>query len=163
MRKKYLHNPLVPFTYNKKLLSKSTDVRIYSDVILLTPGEYSDSISSYPVVYTKDELKKSATNWEENYLNLDHSFETLKRIGFVNNPRFQDNALMGDLYIYPITRNAKDTIALIDAGLVNWLSIELKSEDVWNSADSKKYAKDIVFIGAAVVLYPACEDTRIIQ
>ena len=70
---------------------------------------------------------------------------------------------MGDLYIYPITRNAKDTIALIDAGLVNWLSIELKSEDVWNSADSKKYAKDIVFIGAAVVLYPACEDTRIKQ
>jgi len=157
----HLHTPLVPFKYNKKEISKSTDIRIYRDVTLLTPGEYSDSLSSYPIRYTSSELKNAASKWEENYLNLDHSWNTLDRIGYVENPRFQDGAIKADLYIVPVTRNAKDTIGLIDAGLVNWLSVELKSEDVWNSSDNKKDATNIVFIGAAIVLYPACSDARI--
>ena len=84
---------MIPFEYNKKLQSKSTDARIYKDTILLTPGEFTDSISRSAVVYTEDAIKESASNWTGNYLNLDHSYETLKRLGFVKNTYFRNGAV----------------------------------------------------------------------
>ena len=52
---------------------------------------------------------------------------------------------------------------MIDNGLVNWLSVELTTEDYWNSEDEKRYAGAIEYIGAAVCLFPADSDTRIIE
>ena len=156
-----LHFPMIPFKYNDKILSKSTDARIYQDAILLTPGEFTDSLSRSPVVYTEEAIQKSAGKWSENYLNLDHSYETLNRLGFIKNTYYKDGAVRGDLYIFPITNNAKDTIAMIDNNLVNWLSVELTTEDYWNTEDNKRYADNIDYIGAAIVLHPACENTRI--
>ena len=75
--------------------------RIYRDTILLTPGEFSDSITMSPVNYTADELAKSATNWSANYLNVDHCFEVNKRLGFINNPYWDGNSVKGDLFIFP--------------------------------------------------------------
>jgi len=161
MKDRHLHYPMIPFDYNKKILSKSTDARVYKDTILLTPGEFTDSLSRTSVVYTEEAIRESAGNWTDNYLNLDHSYETLKRLGFVKNTYFRDGAVRGDLYIFPITDAAKDTIALIDAGLVNWLSVELTTEDYWDPSDDKRYAENIEYIGAAVCLFPACENTRI--
>ena len=161
MKEKNLHNPTVPFKFDKKLITKSTDFRIYRDTTLLTPGEFSDSITRSPVVYTDEELSKSATNWTDNYLNVDHSFEVQKRIGFIKNCYYKNNSVKGDLYIHQLTDASKETIALIDAGLVNWLSVEILTEDEWNSIDNKRYATNIEYIGAAVVLHPACENTKI--
>ena len=154
---------MIPFEYNKKLQSKSTDARIYKDTILLTPGEFTDSISRSAVVYTEEAIRESASNWSGNYLNLDHSYSSLDRLGFVKNTYYRKGAVRGDLYIFPITNNAKDIIALIDAGLVNWLSVELTTDDYWDSEDSKRYASDIKYIGAAICLSPADTSTRIIE
>lgn len=161
MKEKNLHNPIIKFDYDKKYISKDTDFRIYRDAIMLTPGEFTDSLSRYPVVYTEEELKKSAKIWSDNYLNVDHSFEVQKRIGFVKNSYYKDGGVRGDLYIHQLTNASKETIALIDAGLVNWLSVELLTEDKWNAEDNKRYASDIEFIGCAVVLHPACDGTKI--
>ena len=162
-KERNLHNPLTKFSYKAKELSSDTDVRIYRDTILLTPGEFTDSMSMSPVAYTEEAISKSADNWEENYLNLDHSYEVLKRLGFVMNTYYKDCAVRGDLYIYPITQAARDTISMIDAGLINWLSVEITTEDSWDPNDNKKYASNISYIGAAVVTTPACEDSRIIK
>jgi hypothetical protein len=160
--KRNLHFPVIPFRYDGKILTKSTDVRIYKNVILLTSGEFTDAMSMTPTLYTDENIKLSASRWEENYLNLDHSYEVLKRLGFVKNTYYNNGAVRGDLYIFPITEEAKSTIGLIDAGLVNWLSVELTSEDYWDNSKQKRCAGDITFIGAAVVTSPACPDTRII-
>ena len=160
---RHLHYPTIPFKYDKKILSKSTDVRIYRDTILLTPGEFSDSLTRSPVNYTEEAISESAHNWEENYLNVDHSYEVQKRLGFIQNTYYKDGAVRGDLYIFPVTQAAKDTIALIDSGLINWLSVELTTEDFWNPDDNKRYAGNISYIGAAVVTSPACDSTRIIE
>ena len=158
-----LHFPMVPFEYNKKILTKATDVRIYRDTILLTAGEFSDSITRSPVVYTEEAIAKSADKWEENYLNLDHSYEVLKRLGFIKNTYYKDGKVRGDLYIYPITQAAKDVIAQIDAGLINWLSVEITTQDYWDTETNQRYADDISYIGAAVVTMPACKNSRIIE
>jgi len=160
-----LHFPMVPFKYNKKILTKSTDVRIYRDTILLTPGEFTDALSRSPVTYTEEAISKTANKWEENYLNLDHSYEVLKRLGFVKNTYYKkkDGTVRGDLYIFPITQAAKDVIKQIDAGLVNWLSVEITTQDYWDPETNKRFADDITYIGAAVVTMPACENSRIIE
>ena len=157
---RHLHNAMIPFEYNKKVLTKSTDVRIYNDCALLSVGSWSDSITRSPIEYTAKALELGANNWEENYLNVDHSYETRNRLGFVENTYYKDGKVYGDLYLYPITTVAKDIIALIDGGFVNWISVELLSNDTWED-DSRCYAKDITFIGAAIVLYPASDGTHI--
>ena len=157
------HTCSTKFDYDRRIISKSTDAKIYRGVTLLTPGVFVDSITQAPVKYSKEVLKKYATNWVENYLNLDHSYETLNRIGFIENPRFEDGVVKADLYIYPVTDNAKDVINLIDSGLINWLSVEMKTEDKWDKSTGQRYVEKIEFIGAAVCTLPADPNTRINQ
>lgn len=156
-----LHTPVIPFEYNEKIINKATDARIYRDVTLLAPGSWADSITLSPVIYPEEVLKRCATNWEENYLNLDHSYHVLDRVGYIQNPHFADHKVKADLYIFPITKNARDVIALIDKGLINWLSVEIKTEDGWDAKDNARYVKDMTFIGAAIVTTPACKDALI--
>jgi len=155
------HTLTVKLSYDDKIIEKDGNARIYRDATLLTPGAWSDSTGMSAIEYTKEELKKSASNWESNYLNVDHNWGVLSRIGRVENTHW-NKAVKGDLYIYPITQGAKDTIALIDGGLVNELSVELMSRDVWKAEDEKRYATDISFVGLAVVTLGACSETSIL-
>jgi len=155
------HKLKFPLIYNKKIVQKYGDARVYRDAVLLTPGTWTDAVSMSPIEYTSEELQKSAKVWESNYLNIDHSWKTLDRIGYVRDTYFSNNSVKGDLYIYPITQNSKDAIALIDAGLINALSVELYSRDVWSNKSESRLATDITFCGLAVVTDPACKDARI--
>lgn len=150
----------IKFDYDTRLIGKTSDVRIYRNVTILTPGTYADSITNAGVKYSEGLLKRTAKEWESKYLNIDHSDRTLDRIGTVENPRFQDGKVKADLYIHPVTQNAKDVIGLIEDGLVNWLSVEILTEDDWNE-ESQRYVKDLIYIGLAVVTTPADPNTRI--
>ena len=154
------HTLTVKLSYDDKIIEKDGNARIYRDATLLTPGAWSDSTGMSAIEYTRDELRKSADNWSSNYLNIDHNWGVLSRIGHVENAHW-DNAVVADLYIYPITQSAKDTIALIDAKLINELSVELMSRDVWKAEDEKRYATDIEFVGCACVTMGACRSTKI--
>jgi len=155
------HRVLTKFKFNDKIIEKAGGARIYRDTTLLTPGSWSDSLGMSEVEYTPEELKKSAKHWDANYLNIDHNWGVLSRIGHIENTHWSDNAVKGDLYIYPITNTSRDTIALIDAKLINELSVELMSRDVWKSEDTKRYATEITYMGAAVVTMGACRETKI--
>ena len=155
------HKLIIPLTYDTTILQKSGDAKIYSNAILLTPGSWSDCLTKAPVEYTDIQLKLSASKWESNFLNIDHSQSTLDRIGYVKNQHWRDGKILGDLYIYPITQNARDIIGMIDNGLVNSLSVELSSVDRWDFQTNKRFAENIIFYGLSVVLTPACDQTRI--
>lgn len=157
---KTIHNPMVKFEYDKSLFGKSTDVRIYHDATLITPGVFSDSITMSPVKYSEDVLSTTVNKWHSNYLNINHSRNVLDRIGRVVNPYYSDGRVKGDLYIFPVTQNARDTIELIDEGLINWLSVELITEDSWDRND-ERYVSDLKYMGVAVVTEPACSNAKI--
>ena len=162
MTEKIKLTPELPFQYGSKIILKSSNVRIYKDVVILTPGVWTDASTRTPIEYTDVNLMKGTKVWSSNFLNVDHSWTVRDRIGYVKNPYYNKKiGVMGDLHIYPITQAAKDTIALIDSGLVNWLSAELMAEDIWDSDSGKRFAEQIEFIGCAVVTYPACKDARI--
>lgn len=151
----------VEFTYDAKEVSKATNAKIYRGAIILTPGKYADSATRDYVYYSPEVLRKYATNWSTNYLNIDHSTSVIHRIGYVRNPRFEDNAVKADLYIFPYTSVARDTIALIDNGLVNSLSCEIITTDHYDYLQKCIVVDDIEFFGCAVVTNPACKEARI--
>ena len=158
-----LHTPMVSFSYDKSLIGKSTGTKIYRGATLLTPGDWTDSISRTLVEYPRDILRKCVNNWEDFYLNLDHSHTALDRIGVVSNPRWEDNSVKGDLHIYPITQNAKDIIGLIDNNLINWMSVEILTKDTWNFNKDMWSIEDMKYFGAAVVTLPASKGSKIKQ
>jgi len=153
-----VHN--VSFEYNDKIVSKNTDVRMYRDVVMIAPGTFTDSITMAPVNYSADVLSRTSHKVRSNYLNIDHSHRTLDRVGRFVNPYWDGEKVRADLWIYPVTQNARDTISLIDEGLVNWLSVELMTEDEWDIHDERNVV-DLEYIGLAVVTSPACKESLI--
>ena len=151
----------LPENIASRIIYKSGDSKIYKDVVILTPGDWSDAITNAPVRYTSDELRASCNNWTKNYLNLDHNWTVLNRIGYVLNPRYVNNKVVADLQIFRATQNGKDTIESIEEGLINEVSVELLSTDRWDSKENVRFATDIEFIGCAIVTEGACRETRI--
>ena len=131
-------------------------------VTLLSPGIWTDSLSQTPIEYSTKVLQKYATNWEESFLNLDHSHTALARVCKVINPHFEDGSVKGDIQIYPITQNAKDIIQQIDNNLINWLSVEIRTTDVWNKTENMWSVLDMTYFGTAIVTVPASKGAKII-
>lgn len=159
--KNTIHKHILNLSYDNVSLSQYEDFRIYRNATILTPGEWSDSITREPVVYTAQELEKSATNWKENYLDLDHSFAVNDRIGYVMNPHADKGEVKADLYILRKIQAGKDTIERIDCGLVNGVSAELTTTDRYDFKENIYKAEDITFLGAAICIFPACVNARV--
>jgi len=159
----YLEDTIqLPMEISTKIISKSGKSRTYRDVVLLTPGDWSDSQTRAPVRYTPDLLKSSFNNWSRNYLNLDHMWTALNRVGWVENVRCRnDGAMLADIKISMVTQNGKDIVEQIENGLINELSVELLSDDIWDNKERIIMANDIEFIGCAIVTDGACRETKI--
>ena len=169
---KTLRRLLVPFEYDRKRITKDRKGKLYEECILLNEGEFADSVSRAPVVYTKEQLMQIPNNLhmkseyfplddDKIYLNVDHKpMETLSRIGYVPNIYYTKGALRGDIYLHCLTQNSNEIKTLIDSGYVNSLSVEIMTSDRYGD-DGRLYAEDIVLIGLAVVLAPACTSTKI--
>jgi len=144
--------------------SRSSNVagdKIYRDCVLLTEGSYQDSTSMRVHFYDGSVLKKCATNWKSNYLNINHSQHPLDRIGYVENQRWNGKSILADLRILPITSRAKDIINLIDNGLVENLSIEAEIDREFDKRINMMKVTNIEFLGCAIVTDPACKDAVI--
>lgn len=152
--------------YDDNIFLKAGNVKIYKNVKFITPGEWSDMITNAPVLWAEDKLKKFSTNWYSNYVNLGHSHEPLAFIGTVQNQKWFNGAVIGDLHINPKLTNGKDTIEGIDSHLLNHVSIEVGTEDYWDSAKQKRCADNIIFLGVSIIgPWPggACPDAKIHQ
>jgi len=145
------------------MIQKSSDERIFRGATLITPGVWTDSVSRRPISYTPSELNKASRNWISNYLNCDHDWSVLKLAGTVQNTRWENNAVKGDLYINTKLSAGREAVTLIDMGLVNALSVELQSIDKYDDETNNLLASDIDFIGCAVIYGDrgACKDARI--
>jgi len=137
--------------------------QIFKGAVILAPGTWSDSVSMRPIVYSSKELQKGSDNWESNYLNLDHYQDTNNRIGRIENPRFEDGVVKGDLWINKNLSKGKDTIEKIYCELVNWVSAEIITVDRHDYSEDKCFAEEICFLGAAITCFPACSESVIVK
>ena len=159
--KNTIHKHILTLSYENVSLSQYEDYRIYKNATILAPGEWTDSITREPIVYTDKNLELGAANWKSDFLNLDHSFATDDRIGWVKNGHADNGCVKADLYINKKLQKGKDTIERIDCGLVNGVSAELTTTDRYDFGNNKYYAENICFLGAAVCLFPACDAAKV--
>ena len=158
-----IHN--IDFVYDKSLIQKSYGRQIYKDVTILTPGEWADSITNAKVLYKEDTLRCNHLNWENRsgYVNLGHSHYPLDYVGTVQN-QYYDKGVKADLYINENTSNGRDIIEKINADEINNLSVELKTQDYWDTEHMMRSPEKILFLGVSILgpfPTPACADARI--
>ncbi|HQJ88742.1 MAG TPA: hypothetical protein PLY91_09405 [Methanoregulaceae archaeon] len=141
-------------------LERSGDALIVRDVNLLAAGTWTDSGTRTPCEYAPAVLEQYAANWADSSLWSRHLGGAPRRItekvGTVLNPHFENDAVVGDLALHGLTSESRDTIALIEAGEANYVSVEHTGRERWNVGRKVHEAQEILFLGAAVVNRGAC-------
>lgn len=134
---------------------------VLRNVVLLAAGEWHDSLSSYPTVYTPENLEafkvRDATGWTV------HSFSRglNEEIGEFRNPRYDSakHAIIVDLFLHGLTQVSRDVIGAIRArakrGQASYVSVEMLTDDVMT--DEGMVATNIVITGWVTTPNPACE------
>jgi hypothetical protein len=138
-----------------------TGDRIYKGCVILEEGRFTDAASKVPIFYDCKVLERDAKNWVSNFITLNHSRDILDRVGFIENVRWENNKLLGDMRIVPITSRAKDVINLLDAGMIKDLSIEALTTEEYDRDMKCLRLSSIEFTGLSLVLSGACPTAKV--
>lgn len=134
-------------------------------VKLLAVGTWTDSAQRTACEYSAETLKQYAGNWHD-YAIWSRHFGGVPRsitekIGMVENPRFESDAVVGDLFYHGVTQQSRDTISMIENGLANFVSVETISKEKWNVGKKVYQAQELGFTGLATVNQGACRVCKI--
>lgn len=134
-------------------------------VTLLAQGTWTDSNFGTPLMYSEQVLKEYAGNWIDNPLWSRHGGGTPRsitdKVGEIFNPRYNNAAVVGDLFLHGKTQTSRDTIELITNKLVNAISVEHGGRERWDPDTNAYIAEELSFYGAAIVNKGACETCTI--
>lgn len=129
-------------------------------VTLLATGTWTDSAYGTPLFYPEKVLEEYATNWYDSPLWSRHGGGAPRsitdKIGEIENQRYADGKVLGDLILHGLTQTSKDTIELITSGLVNAISVEHSGRERWDPDEQSYVAEELIFYGAAIVNKGAC-------
>ena len=153
-----------PLEYDTNILQKGGKYKVYKSAVILTPGIWHDMMTRADVKWSEIKIKAFATNWITDYINLGHEHHPTDFVGKVANPRYIDGALRGDLCINKNLSRGKDVIEGIDEGILNQVSVEVISEDYWDSNEMIRCADNLKFMGVSIIgpyPPPACKDVKI--
>ena len=154
----------IPLTYDSYVIQKSTDHKIYKNAILFTPGSWTDSVSAMECYYSPEVISRCAEIWPTRYINLQHSHNPIDFVGSVYNQHWDGVSLKGDLHLFR-TGIGEHIITLIDAGIINKLSVEANTEDSYDRKLMIRSTDDMEFLGVSIIGHipaPACKDARIV-
>lgn len=152
------------FKYDSQVSNKSHGMRIFKGAIVLTPGTWADMVTNANVLYKSDVIDRYSGNWVSNYIDLQHSHHPRDLVGTVHNQYSKNGILKADLWIDTNLTAGKDIVRLIDSSIVNQLSVEMMTNDKWDSNTHVRSVETIKFLGVAILGGPsiaACVDTRI--
>lgn len=136
---------------------------LVKDVILLAEGTWIDSYQQTPCRYKPGVLEKYCSNWKDNGLWGRHPGGAPRsvdeKIGDVRNPRYDKKlkAVVGDLFFHLKSQKSRDIAEMVEAGIINAVSVEIGGTERYNAKESCFEAESIDFYGLAVVDKGACE------
>ena len=136
-------------------------------VPVLKTGQWTDSYAQTPLFYSAKVLEAYAGNWTNNGIYSRHaggeSRAVTDKIGEVRNPRYDatEQGVVADLYYHGLTTASRDTIALINAGMTDAVSVELADQEVFNPDTKRMEATYVRFDGLANVDRGACKTCKI--
>jgi len=133
------------------------------DVILLAEGTWTDSYQQTPCRYKTGVLEKYCSNWKDNGLWGRHPGGAPRsvdeKIGEVQNPRYDKKlkAVVGDLFFHLKSQKSRDIAEMVEAGIINAVSVEIGGTERYNAKEKCFEAESIDFYGLAVVDKGACQ------
>lgn len=135
---------------------------LIKDVKLLANGTWRDATVNTATYYPTKTLQEFAANWLDNAIWSRHrgyppvARDITDKIGEVQNPHFDTDAVVGDIFLHGKTQKSRDTVELVKAGMANFVSVEHFGKESYNSAEGRNEAEELSFIGAAIVSKGAC-------
>lgn len=134
-------------------------------VKLLAEGEWTDSAVQTPLFYPAKTLAKDAHNWLDTSVWSRHTGGVPRsitdKVGEIRNPHFEDNAVVGDVYLHGLTAASRDTIELVKSKMANYVSVEHGGDERYNPESKRMEAQNLFFTGLAIVNRGACARCRI--
>ena len=147
-------------------LEKRTDGSLLvKGVKMLGAGTWTDSAKKTPLNYSEDVLRRNAGNWVDNSHWSRHLGGVPRRVGEMigrtTNPRFEDGHIVADIEYHGLSQDSRDTIAMIEAGVANFVSVEHGGRERWNVGTKQYEAEELFFTGSATVNKGACQTCKI--
>ena len=134
-------------------------------VKLLAEGTWTDSATRTPLAYRARALEANAGNWKDYSAWSRHAGgiprDITEKIGAIENPRYLDRAVVGDIRLHGLTQRSRDTVALVREGVANYVSVEHTGTERWNAETRQYEADEITFYGVAIVNRGACATCKL--
>lgn len=146
--------------------------KIVRNVTLLSSGTWTDSKMKVPLYYPPDVIERYVHNWKKNGLWDKHAGNAqraiIDRVGEILNPRYENSAMVGDLFFSMNTQNSRDTFALVESGIAGitepvHFSMEHDGDGHRDRENNRYVADTLVHLGGAVVDVGASAGTRILS
>ena len=138
---------------------------LVKDVPMLAAGTWTDSAVQSALNYPERTLQKYAANWSDNSGWARHSGgvprDATDKVAELRNPRYQDGAVVGDIFIHGYTQKSRDMIELVRRKLIAMVSVEHTGDERYNASTRQLEAESLNFSGFAFVNKGACKLCRI--
>lgn len=148
-----------------KLEKRPDGSLLVKGVKMLGAGVWTDSAKKTPLNYSEDVLRRNAGNWVDNSHWSRHLGGVPRRVGEMigrtTNPRFEDGHIVADIEYHALSQDSRDTIAMIEAGVANFVSVEHGGRERWNVGTKQYEAEELFFTGSATVNKGACQTCKI--
>jgi len=135
------------------------------DVPMLASGTWTDSAVQTPLNYPEKTLREFAANWSDNTGWSRHTGgvprDATDKVAELLNPRFQEGAVVGDIFLHGATQKSRDMIELVKRKLIAFVSVEHTGDERYNASTRQLEATSINFSGFAFVNKGACKLCRI--
>jgi hypothetical protein len=135
------------------------------DVPMLAAGTWTDSAVQTPLNYPEKTLREYAANWSDNTGWSRHTGgvprDATDKVAELVNPRYQDGAVVGDIFLHGATQKSRDMIELVKRKLIAFVSVEHTGDERYNASTRQLEATSINFSGFAFVNKGACKLCRI--
>jgi hypothetical protein len=138
---------------------------LVKDVPMLAAGTWTDSAVQSPLNYPERTLAKYAANWSDMSGWARHAGgvprDATDKVAELRNPRFQDGAVVGDIFIHGYTQKSRDMMELVKRRLIGMVSVEHTGDERYNASTRQLEAETLNFSGFAFVNKGACKLCRI--
>lgn len=148
-----------------QLIQQEDGALLIKGVKLLASGTWTDSAIQTPLFYPKKTLQEYASNWQDLSVWDRHTGgqprSITSKVGEVENPHYEDDAVMGDIRLHGATQTSRDVIELVKRKLISFVSVEHGGNEAYNPTTRQNESSSITFTGLALVNKGACKLCRL--
>lgn len=134
-------------------------------VPMLASGTWTDSAIGTALNYPESTLREYAGNWLDNTGWSRHlggvPRDVTDKVAELRNPRFENGAVTGDIFIHGATQKSRDLMELVKRKLISFVSVEHSGDERYNPGTRQLESVSINFTGFAFVNKGACKLCRI--